>query len=107
MAFGQSSGPPATARQVQQLTLLVQAAGHADLRDARGPLGLTQRQSAGRFTRDEAEALIAQLEVEIEIGAEREAQGASPPDGRAGEPAAAVARTRTTPARDRREAVRA
>jgi hypothetical protein len=63
MAFGQQSGPPASARQVRQLTELVLAAGHSDLRDARGPLGLTQRQAGGRFTRDEAEELIARLEA--------------------------------------------
>lgn len=66
MAFGQQSGPPATARQVQQLTALLVAAGHSDFRDARGPLGLTQRQAAGKFTRDEADDLIAQLEDETE-----------------------------------------
>jgi hypothetical protein len=75
MAFGQQSGPPATARQVQQLTALVHAAGHVDFRDARGPLGLTQRQAAGKFTRDEADALIAQLEAEAEA-----ADGDTPPN---------------------------
>jgi hypothetical protein len=70
MAFGQSSGPPATAKQVQQLSELVTAAGHDDFRDARGPLGLNQRQAAGKFTRDEADALIARLQAEAEeIGA--------------------------------------
>ena len=43
------------------LTLL-QNAGHTDFRDARGPMGFTQRQAAGKFTRDEAAAFIAQLE---------------------------------------------
>lgn len=68
MAFGQQSGPPATHRQIQSLTELVRAAGHADFRDARGPLGLNQRQAGGRFTRDEADALIARLEAEAEAG---------------------------------------
>ena len=45
---------------------LVVAAGHIDLRDARGPLGLTQRQAGGKFTRDEADDLIARLEAEGE-----------------------------------------
>ncbi|MCC6438379.1 MAG: hypothetical protein IT196_25375 [Acidimicrobiales bacterium] len=63
MAFGQSSGPPATARQLAQLLALLQEAGHADFRDARGPLGFTQRQAGGKFTRDEAEQLIAQLDA--------------------------------------------
>lgn len=66
MAFGQPSGPPANARQMRQLLDLVVAAGHTDLRDARGPLGLTQRQAGGRFTRDEADELIARLEAEAE-----------------------------------------
>jgi hypothetical protein len=61
MAFGQQSGPPATAKQVQYLESLVRKAGHEGFRDARGPLGLTQRQAGGRFTREEASALIDQL----------------------------------------------
>ena len=67
MAFGQASGPPATAKQVQRLEALLLDAGHVDFRDARGPLGLTQRQAAGRFTRDEADALIEQLEHDAEM----------------------------------------
>jgi hypothetical protein len=62
MAFGQQSGPPATARQVKDLLELLQGAGHEDFRDARGPMGFTQRQAAGKFTRPEAEALIEQLQ---------------------------------------------
>ncbi len=69
MAFGQQAGPPATARQVQQLRELLAAAGHDDFREARGPLGLTQRQAAGKFTRTEAEELIATLEAAAEVGA--------------------------------------
>lgn len=64
MAFGQQSGPPAPARQVAQLLALVQDAGHADFRDARGPMGFTQRQAGGRFTRDEAAEFIERLEAE-------------------------------------------
>lgn len=63
MAFGQQSGPQASARQVQELLGLLQEAGHRDFRDARGPMGFTQRQAAGRFTRDEASALIQQLQT--------------------------------------------
>lgn len=63
MAFGQSSGPPAHAKQVQELLELLQAAGHEDFRDARGPMGFTQRQAAGKFTRDEASELIEQLQA--------------------------------------------
>jgi hypothetical protein len=62
MAFGQPQGPPASKRQLDRLLDLVIAAGHEDFRDARGPLGLTQRQSNGKFTRDEADELIEQLE---------------------------------------------
>lgn len=63
MAFGQQSGPPATHRQVQQLLELLNEAGHVDFRDARGPMGFTQRQAGGKFTRDEADAFIAELEA--------------------------------------------
>jgi hypothetical protein len=67
MAFGQQSGPTASARQVQELLALIQDAGHTDFRDARGPMGFTQRQAAGKFTRDEAAAFIDRLqEAEID-----------------------------------------
>ena len=66
MAFGQSAGPPATSKQLRELLELVIEAGHLDFRDARGPLGLTQRQAAGKFTRDEADDLIAQLQEQTE-----------------------------------------
>ncbi len=62
MSFGQPSGPPASARQVAELLRLLQAAGHTGFRDARGPMGFTQRQAGGKFTVDEASALIAQLQ---------------------------------------------
>ena len=61
MAFNQQSGPPASARQIQELLTLLKEIGHSDFRDARGPMGFTQRQAAGRFTRHEAESLIARL----------------------------------------------
>jgi hypothetical protein len=63
MAFGQQAGPPASARQLQELTQLVLDAGHDGLRGARHPLGLSQRQAAGRFTRDEADDLISRLQA--------------------------------------------
>jgi hypothetical protein len=63
MAFGQQSGPPASAKQVRDLLELIEEAGHADFRDARGPLGLSQRQAGGKFTRSEADVLIAQLQA--------------------------------------------
>ena len=64
---------------MQQLTALILAAGHRDLRDARGPLGLTQRQAGGRFTRHEAEALIARLENEVDEAGAPTASDALPP----------------------------
>ena len=70
MAFGQPAGPPATHRQLQDLLGLLHDAGHEGFRDARGPLGLTQRQAGGKFTRDEAATLIAQLEDAAEAGTE-------------------------------------
>ena len=80
MAFGQQSGPPASRRQVDDLLTLVQAAGHTDFRDARGPLGLTQRQAAGKFTREEADALIERLQQADE--AEGSDGPAPPPEPR-------------------------
>ena len=62
MSFGQQSGPSASGKQVQELLTLLHDAGHADFRDARGPMGFTQRQAAGKFTRDEAEAFIDRLQ---------------------------------------------
>jgi len=62
MAFGQSAGPAASHRQVAELLELLQNAGHADFKDARGPMGFNQRQAAGRFTADEAQAVIDQLQ---------------------------------------------
>jgi hypothetical protein len=64
MAFGQPSGPPASARQVEELLALLHDAGHTDLRDARGPMGFTQRQAAGKFTRDEVGVFIERLQDE-------------------------------------------
>ena len=61
MAFGQQSGPSASAKQVQELLTLLHGAGHTDFRDARGPMGFSQRQAAGKFTRDEADAFIDRL----------------------------------------------
>ena len=77
MAFGQQTGPPATAKQVQELLGLLQGAGHDDFRDARGPMGFTQRQAAGKFTRDEATSFITQLQ-EAETAGEP-ALAAAPP----------------------------
>jgi hypothetical protein len=62
MAFGKQSGPPASHQQMNDLIALLQTAGHTDFRDARGPMGFTQRQAGGKFTRDEAQQFIDQLE---------------------------------------------
>src|SRR3954468_23824893 len=67
MSFGQTA-PPATSKQVQYLLSLVQKAGHTSFRDARGPLGLTQRQASGKFSRNEASTLIDRLIAEDEGG---------------------------------------
>ncbi len=66
MAFGQSTGRPATGRQVNELLELLNGAGHTDFRDARGPMGFTQRQAGGKFSADEADAFIEQLQTEAE-----------------------------------------
>lgn len=75
MAFGQSLGPPASSRQLKALLALLREAGHVDFRDARGPMGFTQRQAGGKFTSDEAEAFIRQLEADADPGAD---DGADP-----------------------------
>jgi hypothetical protein len=62
MAFGQQSGPPASSTQVRELLALLEGAGHSGFRDARGPMGFTQRQGGGKFSRDEAAAFITQLQ---------------------------------------------
>ena len=90
MTFGQPAGPPASAKHVQHLLSLLQAAGHRDFRDARGPMGFNQRQAGGKFTRDEVTALIEQLEQEAD--AER---GDAPPGDAA--PAAHTPTRRAAP----------
>jgi len=47
---------------MNDLLELLERAGHADFRDARGPMGFTQRQASGKFTRTEAQEFIDQLE---------------------------------------------
>ena len=61
MSFGQQSGPPASAKQLSYLLSLVKKAGYEGFRDARHPLGLTQRQAGGKFTGKEASELIDRL----------------------------------------------
>jgi hypothetical protein len=97
MAFGQSSGPPATGKQVAELLALVQAAGHRDFREARGPLGLNQRQAAGKFTRVEADEYITPLQ-DAEHGApEADAAAAAAPPARPRAVAAAPPSSPTSP----------
>jgi len=73
MAFGQQQGPPASARQVQELLALLQEAGHSDFRDARGPMGFTQRQAGGKFTRTEADTILERLrDPEADLGKSHE-----------------------------------
>lgn len=91
MAFGQASGPPASHSQMRELTELLQAAGHSDFRDARGPMGFTQRQASGKFTRDEADEFIATLQE-----AEHESAEPAPAPTR---PKPAAARPKPAPAR--------
>jgi hypothetical protein len=91
MAFGQPRGYPASPKQLSRLEDLLLAAGHTDFRDARGPLGLTQRQAGGKFTRDEADELIAVLEAE----AEGVVEGGVSPEAAA--PEHPVNRRRTSP----------
>ena len=54
MGFGRQSGPPASSSQVRELLGLLKEAGYADFRATPRPMGFTQRQAGGRFTRDEA-----------------------------------------------------
>ncbi|MGB0113763.1 MAG: hypothetical protein WBP59_11130 [Ilumatobacteraceae bacterium] len=98
MAFGQQSGPPATARQVNELLELLLEAGHTDFRDARGPLGFTQRQAGGKFTRDEADEFIAQLQRESAENAEF-AETTGDPDTPAVRPAPSTATSNARPKR--------
>lgn len=95
MAFGQQSGPPATGKQLQQLLALLEAAGHTGFRDARGPMGFTQRQAGGKFTRDEADAFIEQLQQEAE-GQEGTEPAPTPSSAPTPRPAPAPAPRRST-----------
>lgn len=61
MAFGQTSGPPASPKQIAYLSSLLDEAGYGTFREARYQLGFTQRQANGKFTRSEASELIDQL----------------------------------------------
>lgn len=99
MAFGDSSGPPANGRQLRELLELLEAAGHSDYRDARGPMGFTQRQAGGKFTSSEADEFIERLQIEIH-GDGPPAGSHSRPPGRAPDSTPA----RSTPRADRARA---
>ena len=47
---------------MRELSELLVTAGHDGFRDARGPMGFSQRQAGGKFTCGEAQAFIDQLE---------------------------------------------
>jgi hypothetical protein len=79
MTFGQQSGPPASAKEVRELLSLLQDLGHDGFRDARGPMGLTQRQAGGKFTRDEAAALVERLQHAKDDGSAPRAPRAAGP----------------------------
>jgi hypothetical protein len=98
MAFGQVAGPPAGARQLEQLGALLADAGYASFKEARHPFGLTQRQAGGKFTVGEADELIERLQAAATV-----ADATTGVDDVAPPPAAA--RTRA-PAADRRTARR-
>jgi hypothetical protein len=68
MAFGQTSGPPATNAQLSELLDLFAQVGFDGFREARHPYGLTQRQSNGKFSRTEADELLERLRFEVEVG---------------------------------------
>jgi hypothetical protein len=106
VAFGQQAGPPASASQLRELLALLQQAGHADFRDARGPMGFTQRQAAGKFTRDEAQGLIDQL-LEAEHQASDGGSGDGGADAGAAEAPVPAAVRQKAAATDRRAAEQA
>jgi hypothetical protein len=97
MAFGQPSGPPASAKQLKQLLALLEAAGYSDFRDARGPMGFTQRQGGGKFTKDEADGFITALEFAAQEAESAPAVSAAPePPAAAPTPRRAVRTTTST-----------
>lgn len=81
VAFGQPSGPPASQRQLNELLELLQRAGHSDFRDARGPMGFTQRQAGGKFTAAEAQAFIDELQA-AEFAVDQGKSAAAAPERR-------------------------
>jgi hypothetical protein len=51
---------------MSELLELLEGAGFSSFRDARGPMGFNQRQGGGKFTGDEADMYIEQLQQEAE-----------------------------------------
>jgi hypothetical protein len=98
MAFGQSSGPPANGKQLRELLELLEAAGHSGYRDARGPMGFSQRQAAGKFTSGEADEFIERLQTEI--------HGDGPPPGSRPPPAARIPKPADPKQRPRKTAAK-
>lgn len=82
MAFGATSGPPASAKQIDYLRSLLSDQGFDTFREARHRFGLTQRQASGKFTIGEASDLISRLvdgedaEESADVVAERAADRA-------------------------------
>ena len=68
MAFAQQAGPPGTNKQLDELLNLLADAGYTDFKDARYPMDFTQRQAAGKFSRDEADEYIARLQDQADSG---------------------------------------
>lgn len=99
MAFGQQSGPPASGRQLKELIALLEQVGYASFREARHPLGFSQRQAGGKFTSDEAAAFIEQLE-QLDTDTERD----SPVEPIAGRTPPATVPMPSAIATERREA---
>ena len=80
---------------MRELSELLGTAGHDGFRDARGPMGFSQRQAGGKFTCGEAQAFIDQLEAAATGG-----EPAPPPQRPASRRASLAvlpAKTRTMP----------
>ncbi|CAB4685124.1 MAG: hypothetical protein F2659_02220 [Actinobacteria bacterium] len=95
MSFGQTSGPPASAKQIALLLSLLNNDGF-DFATARHRYGLNQRQARGKFTGPEASELIDRLTREAE-DAEAGSEGVAP---RFDDPAAIKAQQRIDTQRD-------
>jgi hypothetical protein len=70
---------------VKDLLELLNNAGHADFRDARGPMGFNQRQAGGKFTAEEAAELIDQLQEAEHQAAQAGGASADPPEDKPAE----------------------